>query len=48
MPHLPRVVQALLIRNAEGETIDFPTHGAIALEEVDDRWFERWRVDVTT
>ena len=48
MPHLPRVVQALLMRNAEEETIDFPAHGAIALEEVDERWFERWRVDVTT
>ena len=48
MPHLPRLVQALLMRNAEEETIDFPAHGAIALEEVDERWIERWRVEVTT
>jgi phosphohistidine phosphatase len=46
-PHLPRVVQALK-RDAGASTIDFPVHGAIALEEVEDGWVERWRVTPTT
>lgn len=47
MPHLPRVVQAL-VRSVDEQRIDFPAHGAIALEEVDESWVERWRVQVTT
>jgi phosphohistidine phosphatase len=47
MPHLPRVVQAL-VRNLDEGKIDFPAHGAIALEEVDERWVERWRIELTT
>ena len=46
-PHLPRVVQAMK-RDAGTGSFDFPVHGAIALEEVDDRWIERWRVTLTT
>jgi phosphohistidine phosphatase len=46
-PHLPRVFQAMT-RDAGTETFDFPLHGAIALEEVDGRWVERWRVTPTT
>ena len=47
MPHLPRVLQ-VLVRSADNEKVDFPAHGAIALEEVGERWVERWRVAVTT
>ena len=47
MPHLPRVVQALM-RNIDEARIGFPAHGAIALEEVDEGWVERWRVELTT
>jgi phosphohistidine phosphatase len=46
-PHLPRVVQALM-RDEAGGSSDFPVHGAVALEEVDERWVERWRVTPTT
>lgn len=47
LPHLPRVVHTLL-RNTEEWKDDFPLHGAIALEEVDEGWVERWRLTVTT
>ncbi len=47
LPHLPRVVHTLL-RNTEEWKADFPLHGAIALEEVDEGWVERWRLTVTT
>ena len=46
-PHMPRVVQALK-RDEGGGAFDFPLHGAIALEEVDERWVEQWRVSPTT
>ena len=46
-PHMPRVVQALK-RDEGGGAFDFPLHGAIALEEVDEAWVEQWRVSPTT
>ena len=47
MPHLPRLVRALVGKPEEG-SVDFPSHGVIALEEVDEKWVERWRVELTT
>ena len=47
LPHLKRVVHTLLGTTEEWKA-DFPLHGAIALEEVDEGWVERWRLTVTT
>ncbi len=43
-PHLPRLLGRLLTGAAEAMPADFPLNGIVALENVDDRWVERWRM----
>ena len=44
-PHLPRTL-ALLTTGDESSSVEFPQHGAVALERVDMfRWREAWRLD---
>jgi phosphohistidine phosphatase len=38
MPHLPRLLSMIT-----GRGTDFPQHGVVAVEMVDDGWRERWR-----
>jgi phosphohistidine phosphatase len=42
-PHLPRLLGRLITGNPDAES-DFPLNGIVALEEVDGRWIERWRL----
>lgn len=43
-PHLPGLL-ALLLNRHQGEVVEFPPHGIVALESADDgeSWTERWR-----
>ena len=43
-PHLPRLLGRLLSGDAEGRPGDFPLNGIVALEEVEGKWVERWRL----
>ena len=43
-PHLPQLLGRLLTGNADAEPAAFPLNGIVALEEVDGRWIERWRL----
>jgi phosphohistidine phosphatase len=43
MPSLPRIL-TLLTTGSESAPLEFPLHGVVALEPVDDRWIERWRI----
>jgi len=45
-PHLPRLHQLLLTGTRE-PALDFPLHGLVALETLDDgeTWVERWRLE---
>ena len=44
MPHIERLLRLLLKGNTEG-TAAFPAHGIVALEPIDRRWVERWRIE---
>jgi phosphohistidine phosphatase len=43
MPNLPRVLTLLLTGN-ESPLLDYPLHGVVALENVGEKWVERWRL----
>jgi phosphohistidine phosphatase len=43
-PHLPRLLGCLLSGEAEAAPREFPLNGIVALEEVEGRWVERWRL----
>jgi phosphohistidine phosphatase len=45
MPHLVRLLRALLGELPDSATIDFPTHGCAALERQGGTWKELWRMD---
>ena len=46
MPHLPRLLGRLLTGDPEAGPREFPLNGLVALEEVDGKWVERWRLTV--
>jgi phosphohistidine phosphatase len=43
-PHMPRLLARLMTGNAEAGPFDFPLNGIVALESVDGKWIERWRL----
>ena len=43
-PHLPRLCERLITGGPDAGPADFPLNGIVALEEVDGRWIERWRL----
>jgi phosphohistidine phosphatase len=43
MPNLPRLLRLMLGRDSEDETIAFPLHGIVQLEQEGDHWKEIWR-----
>lgn len=43
-PHMPRLLGRLLTGDADAAPMEFPLNGVVALEEVDGRWVERWRL----
>ena len=44
-PHLPRLLGRLLTGDAEAGPADFPLNGIVALEELEGKWVERWRLE---
>lgn len=44
MPHLERLRALLLSARGTAAASVFPRHGIVALERVDARWLERWRI----
>ncbi len=43
-PHMPRLLARLLTGDPEAGPVDFPLNGIVAIEEVDGKWIERWRL----
>ncbi len=43
-PHMPRLLARLISGDADAGPIDFPLNGVVAIEEVDGKWIERWRL----
>ena len=43
-PHLPRLFGRLVTGGVDADPGDFPLNGIIALEDVEGRWIERWRL----
>jgi phosphohistidine phosphatase len=43
-PHLPRLLARLTTGHADAHPVDFPLNGIVALEDVDGKWVERWRL----
>jgi phosphohistidine phosphatase len=43
-PHMPRLLALLLTRNPAAAPTDFPMHGIVALEELNGKWIESWRM----
>jgi phosphohistidine phosphatase len=43
-PHLPRLLGRLVSGNANADSLEFPLNGIVALENVEGRWLERWRL----
>ena len=43
-PHLPRLLGRLVKAKADAEPSEFPLNGIVALENVDGKWMERWRL----
>jgi phosphohistidine phosphatase len=43
-PHMPRLLAALLGKHGDAAPADFPLHGVVALERVEDKWIEKWRL----
>ncbi len=44
MPNIERLLRLLIEGSAEGTTA-LPAHGIVALEAIDTRWVERWRIE---
>lgn len=43
-PHLPRLLGRLTSGNPDSNPAEFPLNGIVALEDVQGRWIERWRL----
>ncbi|HTG90345.1 MAG TPA: hypothetical protein VL914_09110 [Vicinamibacterales bacterium] len=43
-PYLPRLLGRLQTGMADAMPADFPLNGVVALEQVEGRWVERWRL----
>jgi phosphohistidine phosphatase len=43
-PHLPRLLGRLIAGNPDAAPADFPLNGIVALEELEGKWVERWRL----
>jgi phosphohistidine phosphatase len=43
-PHLPRLLGRLTTGHPEANPVDFPLNGIVALEDVEGKWVERWRL----
>ena len=43
-PHMPRLLARLLTGDPDAGPVDFPLNGIVAIEEVDGKWIERWRL----
>jgi phosphohistidine phosphatase len=43
-PHLPRLLGRLMTGNPHADPGQFPLNGVVALEQVDGKWVERWRL----
>jgi phosphohistidine phosphatase len=43
-PHLPRLLGRLITGDLQAGPADFPLNGIVALEDVEGRWTERWRL----
>jgi phosphohistidine phosphatase len=43
-PHLPQLLGHLLTGNPKAAPANFPLNGMVALEEIDGRWIEAWRL----
>jgi phosphohistidine phosphatase len=43
-PHLPRLLGRLVTGNPDAAPGQFPLNGVVALEHVDGKWLERWRL----
>lgn len=43
-PHLPRLLGRLTSGNPDAGPVEFPLNGIVALEEVEGKWMERWRL----
>jgi phosphohistidine phosphatase len=43
-PHMPRLLALLVAGNPEAAPADFPMHGIVALEELNGKWIENWRM----
>ena len=43
-PHLPRLLGRLTTGDAHADPGDFPLNGIVALEPIDRKWIERWRL----
>ena len=43
-PHMPRLLGHLLSGTVEAPPADFPKNGIVALEELEGRWVEMWRI----
>ncbi len=43
-PHMPRLLARLLTGDPDVGPVDFPLNGIVAIEEVDGKWIERWRL----
>lgn len=44
-PHMPQLLAHLLAGRAGAAPVPFPMNGMVALEEVDGRWMESWRLE---
>ncbi len=43
-PHLPRLLGRLKTGNADAAPDEFPLNGVVALENIEGKWVERWRL----
>jgi phosphohistidine phosphatase len=44
-PHLPRLLGRLINAHPDAGPLDFPLNGTVALENVEGKWVERWRLN---
>ena len=44
IPNIERLLRLLIEGSAQGTTA-FPAHGIVALETIETRWVERWRIE---
>jgi phosphohistidine phosphatase len=43
-PYLPRLLGRLIAGDPDADPVEFPLNGIVALEDVDGKWVERWRM----